>query len=364
MRKFGILFLVAVATLVLVTAPTTAQESYPVVTEYAVRQSMDLGDPYSMTALVAMEKTVNAVHTTIFLADAGQLVNIEHPEGAAGHIVGEHVLYDPESTWDEVRADAEARAGGSMVMVYVGEQTLPANTPWVTTSNYWGVDVRVNTVGEPIDVPNSQWVWPSVPLGIDPVVCPASTSLCLYQAWDGLNGQRAWHLVMEPGQSFNPPFPMEGTLFQTSNVAVTDMPTLVSRFQQMVQEVIIRDDPDPADDTKNMVVFQIWVGQNPATGWTPVGSFDFGASVLETGVGASTTARDGARVRAEANTTSDILVVLPQGTAIIVLARDEQDLPWFRVRFGEDNREGWIRSDLVRLQDGFALDEIPVFSGG
>ena len=316
MRKVSAL-LITLVILVLMVAPAAAQESYPVSEDFAVRQSADAGDPYSYTLLVVQESLNNSVEKTAFLVDPLQLLNLEHPEGFDGTIFGTFVIFNPNQDLEDVMAEIAQYVDNVVFMVYVGNQELPANSGWASeyTGNFWSVDLRINTE-TPINIEGSEWEWPSIPLSDDPVVCDDDTT-CLYQAWDGRNARVVYHIVIEGGEEFVPFKDLQGTLFVVSNVEALDLDLLYSRFEQMSEEVLIRDENEDSD----MVIHQLWVGENSQEPWTPVSDFDMNvagtcqltAQVQGLNVRASTEANATVITTLDMNETVDVVQVLPSG---------------------------------------------------
>jgi hypothetical protein len=279
MRKYQSLLIAILMVIAALALPVSAQgpNEYPVRTEFAVFQSMDSGDPHSVTLLIAQEKTVGPQHMIAILADPMQLINLEHPLGAKGMISGEYIVFDPSMTFEEAILVAEEMVPAEAEMVYAGSEALSNDSLWDNTYGvYWTITVRYEEE-ETIEVPDAVWTWETLPLSNIAVTCPDTASLCLYQSWDGLDGGRAWHIAMEPATEFSPIFPLEGTFYIITGVKPTNMETLIARFDQMRRTVLVRD-----ENEVGMIVYRIWEGkpENAPEGWVFRGGFNWGPFIL------------------------------------------------------------------------------------
>lgn len=271
MRKL-FLFLAAIAAMLLLVAPATGQEIAPAETDFIVRQSADAGDPHSFHIIVVQERVQRPEHRSVYVVEPMWLLNVEHPMGAEGTIVGTLYTFAPGESREYVTefADRLIETGNQSGYVGTTEGDNWSPTDFAIRRDFWVLDPRINTE-TPVQVPGSEWTWENIEMSTTEVLCPATTAVaCLYQAWDGNNGSVAHHIVLQPGSEFVPWERLQGTIYMVSGVTEENLPTLFLRFNQMSQEVRIR---DTSSTSTPMVINQLWVGENPASGWTPLEDF-------------------------------------------------------------------------------------------
>lgn len=334
MRKF-IVLLAALAAMLLATASVGAQQTVFVnAITFAEQQSMDAGDPFVYTAIIVEDLANPALNRMIVVTDPTQSLNVEHPLGDQGTIIGVLLYSRTNTTLEEVlnAADEMITTRGGGMMFYAGNDVLPndVNTNWVNAQNgFWITETRLY-VKDVIDVPNGEWEdVEQLTLSGSEVVCPATASGCVYQAWDGVSANHVWNIAMEAGATFTEPKPLQGAFWVVNGVLETDMPALWARFYQMGEEERERD-----ESAVEFVIDRVWVGTSnpPNSDWIVLSAFNFAAT--ESSGTCTVTAKhaDGVRIRSAKLVDAEVVTVLTQGATLSVTAVD--DAGWITVSEG------------------------------